>query len=185
MTIWRNFIFLLVVVNLISIVFGGSSGQAYYPDNGLSNGQASGVFDMPIYQGCKWYGTAPFCGSPDCPSGMEPSGMTKSCSNPNNHAACSLVHFGEACWVGVKLLCCPQGFSNGCRWYGTSPLCGGECPNNMRELARRDNCDNSRVWPCNMRNFGQSCTTGTKAYCCPNDNSPWDNPDYPVVAYNG
>lgn len=35
------------------------------------------------------------------------------CSNPNNHPACSLVHFGEDCWVGVKLLCCPQGFSNG------------------------------------------------------------------------
>jgi hypothetical protein len=41
-----------------------------------------------------------------------------------------------------------------CQWFGKAPFCAGRCPNGWTEK-RRSKTDN-----------GQSCVTGSKAYCC-------------------
>jgi len=37
-----------------------------------------------------------------------------------------------------------------CEWFGTAPLCDGECPNGWTQTRRS----------------GRGCATGSKAYCC-------------------
>ena len=44
----------------------------------------------------------------------------------------------------------PADAQNGCGWYGTRPFCDGQCPSGMVYTGRRE-----------------SCTTGSRRYCCP------------------
>jgi hypothetical protein len=44
----------------------------------------------------------------------------------------------------------PAEAQNGCGWYGTRPFCDGQCPSGMVYTGRRE-----------------SCTTGSRRYCCP------------------
>lgn len=41
-----------------------------------------------------------------------------------------------------------------CEWFGTSPLCDGECPGGWRYVRRSNEGD------------GKKCWTGEKKYCC-------------------
>jgi len=43
---------------------------------------------------------------------------------------------------------------NGCQWFGTAPICDGECPQEMSFVRR------------SYRGDGAPCLTGSKAYCC-------------------
>ena len=43
----------------------------------------------------------------------------------------------------------------GCYWEGTAPFCKGQCKANWKEIVRTKCGD------------GHSCTSGSKAYCCP------------------
>ncbi len=49
--------------------------------------------------------------------------------------------------------------NNSCAWFGTAPVCSGECPPDWTEL-KRSSC-NSEIEGC-----GSKCVTGSKAYCC-------------------
>ncbi|GMR48720.1 hypothetical protein PMAYCL1PPCAC_18915, partial [Pristionchus mayeri] len=73
----------------------------------------------------------------------------------------------------------PRESQGGCRWYGTSPFCNGQCPDGYQQI-RESNGRNSNWWMSGFNvpddSYGQPCTTilggfFKKRYCCMADPS--------------
>lgn len=78
--------------------------------------------------------------------------------------------------AGAMLLAARSSLAQSCHWNGTAPFCDGACGTGETEHFR-DNIDDSNVQILPSQNlFGDSCATGTKAYCCktPGVTCRWD-----------
>jgi hypothetical protein len=89
-------------------------------------------------QECKWFGTKPFCNG-HCPSGWTYTGKRESCTTGSRRQCCRQV-------ASAPL---PNAGPQTCRWFGREPFCNGQCPSGWIYTGRRE-----------------SCTTGSKRYCC-------------------
>ncbi|KAG8762231.1 hypothetical protein FRC12_009134 [Ceratobasidium sp. 428] len=79
---------------------------------------------------------------------------------------------GAECKIGEKFLCCPQANTwQNCEWFGTAPLCDGECPEGKYEVTTDGSGD------------GNTCASDLrKAFCCDkrddletdNENTKWN-----------
>jgi polyglycine hydrolase-like protein len=63
-----------------------------------------------------------------------------------------------------------------CRWAGTAPYCAGECSSGETEETRAQTNDPRVQGLPSENHFGNTCTFGTKAYCCktPGITCRWD-----------
>ena len=120
------------------------------------------VGDKKVFrEDCFWFGTAPFCGG-ECPDGWKEKERDKSGKNK--------IGFGNKCWSGTKKLCCvPRNKYGGetfsdCKWFGTAPVCKGECPIGWKEIvdAREIGGYGSKCWD----NKDYEEYYGTKKFCC-------------------
>ena len=105
---------------------------------------ASGNTDSMAVQECRWFGTKPFCNG-QCPGGWKYSGERKSCTSGSQRKCCREV-------TAAPL---PGGGAQGCRWFGTRPFCNGQCPSGWTYTGKRE-----------------SCTTGSRRYCCYRGTTP-------------
>ncbi|MDX6751938.1 hypothetical protein SH611_19195 [Geminicoccaceae bacterium 1502E] len=117
---------------------------------------AAGVASSASAQSCRWDGTAPFC-SGACRSGESESLRASSLPDHWRDAfpVIQNTNFGESCWTGSKVLCCPAPVGSECRWDGTAPFCEGSCgPGEQQRPPAPENLS------------GAGCVTGSKVYCC-------------------
>ncbi|OBZ76292.1 hypothetical protein A0H81_02939 [Grifola frondosa] len=99
---------------------------------------------------CQWFGTAPFCAG-EC-EGSTSRKLTYGYGGGGN---------GAVCVSGSKAFCCDPSSSSwkGCQWYGTAPICAGECPPGKTQVTTDGSGD------------GASCVSGNKVFCCNSANS--------------
>ncbi|KAI9358668.1 hypothetical protein BD770DRAFT_343338 [Pilaira anomala] len=55
-----------------------------------------------------------------------------------------------------------------CEWRGTAPFCDGECRSGWTQYATGKWSNKYADGTESSPGFGDSCMTGTKAYCCRN-----------------
>lgn len=102
-------------------------------------------------QSCPWHCSTWFdgCNRCDCVNGRVENCDKAGCVGEPQRPRCLVPESASA--------------DKNCKWYGTAPFCRGECPIGYHEKLR------------NVRGDGKQCSSGTKAYCCPQlrvSNSP-------------
>lgn len=98
----------------------------------------TGQTSSEAVQECRWFGTKPFCDG-QCPSGWKYSGERRGCTSGSQRKCCREIAKAPL----------PGPVPQTCRWFGTPPFCNGQCPSGWTYSGKR-----------------QSCTTGSKRYCC-------------------
>ncbi|GMT33395.1 hypothetical protein PFISCL1PPCAC_24692, partial [Pristionchus fissidentatus] len=109
------------------------------------------------HKGCTWHGEAPKCGYTTCPKGTRKVAVMQ--GGWNNEFGLSVL---LGCLEGEKSYCCGEDviradFEEHCSWYGSAPICAGECPEGTVEIARGRNWRQDDNRPCYM--------WGSKAFC--------------------
>lgn len=130
---------LLIAASLASPVLACPSGSQFF-----AYGGAGGcVADGKKVQECFHMGKT-------CPSGWSYEGESE----------------GKSWWcppspiVSKKQETPQPGHNETCMWRGTAPFCKGRCQ--PGELGRSASTDGEGTYP----NFGATCLSGVKAYCC-------------------
>uniref|UniRef100_A0A914W4V1 Uncharacterized protein n=1 Tax=Plectus sambesii TaxID=2011161 RepID=A0A914W4V1_9BILA len=132
----------LVTVAIALIAF---SASASIPLPKLENQLAQ---NSPISKDdgmCKWFGSAPLCDG-QC---VWPYTVQQGESETGDS--------DQKCVSGHKVYCCKEyiGEGSNCKWFGTAPLCQGEC---AAPYTHQVNSSSS--------GDGQTCWTGQKVFCC-------------------